>query len=514
MSALRRGDARPGRGGRPAADGEARVRGLVVSGVLPGQRGPVHGVVQQCGDPGAGLVRRGVDPQGRVVAGRPHDLLVPVAEQVAGDRRGGLGAVVGVDRGPGQQSGVGRRAVLVDVGAVEEFTGGVAVPPGQEVGAGRLAAGDHVSLGAAYTGDRRGPGLGTGAAGPDVAGDPASVVPARRRRPEDLPGLRVRHPRGRLRAVLVDLELLQARPGRIEVTDVHGVAVAVLRGPQSAAVVVHGHGAVDDLVLAVPIGVGDGELVVALAVVALAGVRRTVRVEGPAPGEGAAPPVPRGDDAPRVVAARHDQGGPGAVQIGRAGEEAVDPVAVGVAPRGHRAACGDVVDGAHRRTGPSVEYRQELGPRQDVSGGVAVVGGGTADDLPGTVHAAVGGLHGDLGLAVAVVVVHLELGVVRAGPDVPAQIDPPQAGAVQLVRVDVHVAGVAGLRVVLAVGRVPLEDDLVGAVAVQVADGGVVGGVRVRDAVGGGAAGRDLDGDVHRARGQRGGGRDGGERAR
>ena len=75
--------------------------------------------------------------------------------------------------------------------------------------------------------------------------------------------------------------------------------------------------------------------------------------------------------------------------------------------------------------------------------------------VPGPSTGAVGGLHGDLGLAVAVVVVDLELGVVRAGPDVPAEVDPPQAGAVELVGVDVDVAGVAGLGVVLGVRRDP-----------------------------------------------------------
>ena len=157
-------------------------------------------------------------------------------------------------------------------------------------------------------------------------------------------------------------------------------------------------------------------------------------------------------------------------------------------PRG-----GHVVDGGHGRAGLAVEDGQELRAGQDVAGRVAVVGAGVADDLAGAVRGAVGGLHGDLGPAVAVVVVHLELGVVRAGADVAAQVDPPQPGAVQLVRVDEHVAGVAGLGVVLGVGRIPLEHDLVLRRRRPGRRPGVVGAVGVGDPVGRGAAGRPLD---------------------
>ena len=78
---------------------------------------------------------------------------------------------------------------------------------------------------------------------------------------------------------------------------------------------------------------------------------------------------------------------------------------------------------------------------------------------------------------------------------------------VERVGVQVDVAGVAGLRVVLGVGGIPLDDQLVFAVAVEVAHARVVGAVRVRLARGGHAAGRDLQGNAQvgldgRARGQ------------
>ena len=84
----------------------------------------------------------------------------------------------------------------------------------------------------------------------------------------------------------------------------------------------------------------------------------------------------------------------------------------------------------------------------------------------------------------------------RTRPDVDTQVDPPELRAVELVGVEVLVARVAHLGHVLGVGRVPLDDDLVVTVPVQVGDGGVVRTVRVGLADGRDAVGRLVQRDV------------------
>ncbi len=81
--------------------------------------------------------------------------------------------------------------------------------------------------------------------------------------------------------------------------------------------------------------------------------------------------------------------------------------------------------------------------------------------------------------AVTVEVVDEELGVVRARPDVDAEADAVEQGAVETVGVEVHRPGVADLGDVLGVARVPLHHVLVLAVAVHVTDAHVVGAVGV-----------------------------------
>src|SRR5690606_37884039 len=106
--------------GHARADVEARVGRLVVGDVLPGDRRAVLGIVHQGVDAALGEVGRGVDPQRRVVRLAPDDLFAPVAEQIRGEGRGRLGAVVRGALAAGQQ---GAPAVLRDRGAVLELPG-------------------------------------------------------------------------------------------------------------------------------------------------------------------------------------------------------------------------------------------------------------------------------------------------------------------------------------------------------------------------------------------------------
>ena len=247
-------------------------------------------------------------------------------------------------------------------------------------------------------------------------------------------------------------KLLQARTCRVQVADVHCVAVEQAGAPQALAVVIDGHRAVDDLVTAIAIDVGDAQLVVALAAEGFVAGRGAV--EQPALGQLAVAPVPGRQGRATIVAASHDNAGSLAVQIGRASQEAVGAVGVAVAPDlghlldrgrvGARVALGRVGGAGQGLAGRAFEDGQELGTLQqppldagdsravrlDLGAGavglrplaaaLAPVDIGIAQDLAGSVHSPVAGAHRQLGLAVAVVVEDLELGVVGASPDIAA----------------------------------------------------------------------------------------------
>src|SRR5262249_13819187 len=131
------------------------------------------------------------------------------------------------------------------------------------------------------------------------------------------------------------------------------------------------------------------------------------------------------------------------------------------------------------RPGLTVEDRQKLRTAEDTTGGVAEIRIRVSDHLASPAARAVGGLAYHFRLALSVVVIHLKLRVVGAGAYVATEINAPKAGAVELVGVDKYIACVAVLRVVLLVGRIPLENNFVIAVAVKVADRRVAGAVGI-----------------------------------
>jgi hypothetical protein len=107
-----------------------------------------------------------------------------------------------------------------------------------------------------------------------------------------------------------------------------------------------------------------------------------------------------------------------------------------------------------------------------------------ADHATSRVGRAVGGFTRKFRPPVAIEIVDHELGVVGAGPDIAAEIDAPESCAIQFVGVEKHVARIAGLRVVLRVGRIPFQDDFVLTIAIEIGGAAIVCGVTERDVVG------------------------------
>ena len=88
-------------------------------------------------------------------------------------------------------------------------------------------------------------------------------------------------------------------------------------------------------------------------------------------------------------------------------------------------------------------------------------------------------LYGKFRLAIAIVVTHEHLRVVRPRTDVYAQIDAPKFFAAHLVTVNDDVARLPLLGIVLGIARIPLENQLELAISIHIAHGNIVGTVGV-----------------------------------
>src|SRR5262249_52053530 len=162
------------------------------------------------------------------------------------------------------------------------------------------------------------------------------------------------------------------------------------------------------------------------------GIQARHAVVYPILAELAAAPVVRGDRQPRVVAAALDDAGRAAsgcavVRVadeGDAAVEAIDAIAVAVAPSRHGATRNQVVDRRELLAGRSFEHAHVLRAAQDVAVAVAVnfavvvgCGGALAQVAAGAVLRAGRGLDRDFRLAVTVEIGHGHLRIVLAGAD-------------------------------------------------------------------------------------------------
>jgi len=399
---------------------------LVVGRILPGDGLPVLTVVHKGIEPVVGGGRGGEDHELGIVGVPPDDLLPPVPEQVRRKAGCGLGAVVGpgVIVVGGQEPAGPVPGPLVDHRVVEDLALEVAVPEDPEVARGFCGgqigalAGVHVARGA--------PTLETPMVRVDMERQPPPVVAGSMGTPNHLPGPGVPEIRRNASVrglVLVGHPDFLARSVRIHVRQVQGVPMPETRGVEALAVVVDGAGAVSDLVAPVAVHVARDDGVGSLS--GVTAVSRRVGVEKPPLRQLAVAPIHRPERGPGVIAPAEHRAGPLAIQVGRAGQEPVDPVAVVVAPGRHRAAGRVVVDRGHLAARQAVENREVLGPRKDIAGGIAVIrrvvirGRGTqGKEVTRPVTGPRRGLAHQLGLTIPIIVIDLELGVVRPRSDV------------------------------------------------------------------------------------------------
>ena len=116
---------------------------------------------------------------------------------------------------------------------------------------------------------------------------------------------------------------------------------------------------------------------------------------------------------------------------------------------------------------------------------MAVIGGGIANHAPFGIAGAVGCADDEFRPSVTVEVVNDKRHIVGSAADVDAHVDAPEQGAVQSVAVEDCRSRESVVGIVVSIGRVPLQDDFVLPVTIDIGYGGVVGSVSKTSAVGG-----------------------------
>ena len=275
----------------------------------------------------------------------------------------------------------------------------------------------------------------------------------------------------------------QARVIRVKIADIGGIAITKPSRVTEGSVVIQGSRPIHNLIEAVAIQVTDNDIEVALAKEPLA---RCFRLVEPALLQVLAVKVISHHIGRRIVTAGNNQARMNAIEISRRRQEPVAAVTVGIAPVETQRIIGakisdiarrEIVNRRYFRAIATPEHRQVFRTCNNHPRRIAVILGRIPNDLALAINGSVSGLHDNFGLAVTVVVIHLERRVVRPRADVPAEAYAPKLFTVELIGIEENRSRIGAyhlLRIVLEIVREPLHDQFIFTVAIQVADTHVV----------------------------------------
>ena len=288
----------------------------------------------------------------------------------------------------------------------------------------------------------------------------------------------------RLIIIRVNRPNFKARMVRVKIANISRITIAKPGRVTHRPVVIQSSSSIYDFVKSIAIQVANNHIEVALTEKPLA---RSFGLVEPALFQVLSVKVVSHHVSRRIVTASRNQARMYAIEVGRRRQEAVAAVAVSVAPVEAQRIITTKLSNIARRNivnrrdfgtiGPS-EHRQVFRPRNNNSRSIAVILGGIPNHLALAVDCTVTGLHDHFGLAVAIVVINLELRVMRTRTNVPAKANTPKFLSIKFVRINKDRARIGAfhlLRIVLVVVRNPLHHQFIFAIAIQVANAHIVG---------------------------------------
>ena len=269
----------------------------------------------------------------------------------------------------------------------------------------------------------------------------------------------------------------------VQVAQVHSIAVALARAVHEFAIVVNGTAPFDDFVKAVAIHIARRNVVIALSIAFLTACSCVVV---PTLRKRLSIPIVSGNRHAGVVTTLKHHARLFSVKVGICRQESIHAVAVTIAPALDRAASGVIIHRRHFLAGLAVENREPLRSRENVSVGVSIILAVVStlrrterQVTTATIFCAGSRLHGKFRLTVAIVVTHKHLRIMSPRTNVHTKVNAPKFLATHLVAINEHVAGLALLRVVLGIARIPLENQLKFTVTIHIAYRNIVGAIGI-----------------------------------
>ena len=464
------------------------------------------------------------------------DLFTPIAKDVGSKTGIGLRAIVELDtfEACDIDDGLFLPIELRNRLTIEEFAQQVTIPPDAKIDGkmsatqlevllmlrviGILGSEDYLTLDVANAMAVAAPHLQARIGGVNVGSHTAAHVARRGNLEDDLTRACIAEVAA-VALVLVTIPNKEIGSHGVESHEVDGIAMAHSRVVETTSVVIDSHRTIGDLVATISIDVGHSQVVIALSgIFCPLGV---VGIEGPTILEFLAIPIPGSEDCTRVIATTEDSARLMTIEVAHSSQHAVAAIGIIVSPIGKVTAFGDVGLGIHGSACQTIEDRDVFGTRQDAARhgtsftivfapfalgrrlllvgsfgtAVTIVGLRITDDIALSVDGTIGSLHHHFGTTITIEVIDDERHVVGTAADIDAHIDAPEQGAIEPIAVEERRTRVAIVCIVVSIGGIPFENNLILTIAIDITHRSIVGRIEIFATIGRLAFFRTLQGN-------------------
>ena len=167
------------------------------------------------------------------------------------------------------------------------------------------------------------------------------------------------------------------------------------------------------------------------------------------------------------------------IQIRNTSQITVATIGTSVAPVHQIATFGHIINRLHCFSGQSVKDGQILRACQDTSSLIPIIRIRITDHLSRSVHCSVSGLHYHFRTAVTVQIEDHKLCIMCTGAYIASHIDTPQLLPVQLITVKNHRSRITVMSVIMCIGRIPFQNNLIFTIPVYITDTGIIRSISV-----------------------------------
>ena len=270
---------------------------------------------------------------------------------------------------------------------------------------------------------------------------------------------------------------LQSRTGRIKVSQMHSITMSHTSRIKSCPVIVYRTLSIYNFITAITIYISYPKIVITLSgVISAPGI---ITVKYPTVLQIFTIPVISGQYRTRIITATHHHTRMYSVQIGNASQKTITTIGTPVSPIHQIATFGHIINCLHRFSGQSIKNGQIFRSGQNTSPLVPIIRICISDHFSCAIHSSITCFHHYFRTTVTIQIKYHELSIMCACTYITSQINTPQLLSIQLVTVENHRTGITIMGIIMCIGRVPFQNNLILTISIHIPNAGIIRSISI-----------------------------------